>query len=225
MKTSRTLCRSESICFWSNHCASMIAPARKGTHHVVQSRPVGAEGAGRQPDQPDIPAVPRRQPDHELTEANTGQRKGDQESGLLADALPVHEDDGKQRPRSQRRPSSRSAECAGRSARAGYRASPSAGSGSARPSLRKPCRCQARIARSALSVRSSRRMPACRLLRRCRAAGGTPSASPAVMPLSRRCSQTLRRSSSIPAIHTNTITAHQAMPFKGWITAGLNTNV
>jgi hypothetical protein len=42
---------------------------------------------------------------------------------------------------------------------------------------------------------------------------GMQSANPAVMPLSRRCFHAPARSSSIPAIHTKIITAHQAMPF------------
>jgi len=52
---------------------------------------------------------------------------------------------------------------------------------------------------------------------------GTPRARPAVTPLSKRCSQALRRSSSMPAIQTKTITAHQAMPFSAWITGGAKT--
>ncbi len=52
---------------------------------------------------------------------------------------------------------------------------------------------------------------------------GVPSASPAVMVLSRRCAQAFFRSSSMPAIITNSITAHQAMPFSDWTTAGVNT--
>ena len=43
---------------------------------------------------------------------------------------------------------------------------------------------------------------------------GVASPNPAVIPLSQRCSQTLRKSSSMPAIHRKTIIAHQAMLFK-----------
>jgi hypothetical protein len=46
------------------------------------------------------------------------------------------------------------------------------------------------------------------------------SARPAVMPVSRRCAQAWRRSSSMPAIHTNSITAHQATPLSDCTTAG-----
>ena len=53
---------------------------------------------------------------------------------------------------------------------------------------------------------------------------GVPSANPAVMVLSRRCAQAFFRSSSMPAIITNSITAHQAMPFNDWMTAPLKTN-
>ena len=42
---------------------------------------------------------------------------------------------------------------------------------------------------------------------------GVTSASPAVMPLTLRYFQAWRRSSSMPAIQTKTITAHHAMPF------------
>ena len=54
---------------------------------------------------------------------------------------------------------------------------------------------------------------------------GVPSASPAVMPLSLRYFQAWRRSSSMPAIHTKTITAHQAMPFSDWMTGGVKTKL
>jgi len=54
---------------------------------------------------------------------------------------------------------------------------------------------------------------------------GTPSAMPAVMPLSRRLRHAWRRSSSMPAIHTKIITAHHAMPFSAPITCGLNTKL
>jgi hypothetical protein len=54
---------------------------------------------------------------------------------------------------------------------------------------------------------------------------GTPSASVAVIVLSRRCCQAAFRSSSIPASMTNTITAHHAIPFKAPMTAGLNTKL
>ena len=54
---------------------------------------------------------------------------------------------------------------------------------------------------------------------------GVPSASPAVMPLSTRCFQVWCTSSSIPAIHTKSITAHQAMPFSDWITGGVKTKL
>ena len=56
-------------------------------------------------------------------------------------------------------------------------------------------------------------------------ARGVPSASPAVMPLSLRCCQAWLKSSSMPAIQTNTITAHQAMPLSNWITWGLKTKL
>ena len=52
---------------------------------------------------------------------------------------------------------------------------------------------------------------------------GTVSARPAVMPVSRRLAQALRTSSSMPAIITNSITAHQATPLSAVITWGLNT--
>ena len=52
---------------------------------------------------------------------------------------------------------------------------------------------------------------------------GVPSASPAVMLLSPRCAQALRRSSSMPAMQTKSITAHQAIPFSDWITGGAKT--
>ena len=54
-------------------------------------------------------------------------------------------------------------------------------------------------------------------------ASGMASASPAVILLSRRCSHALRRSSSIPAIHTNNITAHHATPLSAVTTVGLKT--
>ena len=53
---------------------------------------------------------------------------------------------------------------------------------------------------------------------------GTPSASPAVMLLSRRCSQAFFRSSSMPAIQTKIITAHQATPLRDCTTGALKTN-
>ena len=53
---------------------------------------------------------------------------------------------------------------------------------------------------------------------------GTTSASDAAIELSRRCSHAFFRSSSMPAIITNSITAHQAMPFSDWITSALKTN-
>jgi len=52
---------------------------------------------------------------------------------------------------------------------------------------------------------------------------GTPIARLAVVALSRRLAQASCRSSSIPAIHTNTITAHAAMPLSARLTSGLNT--
>ena len=52
---------------------------------------------------------------------------------------------------------------------------------------------------------------------------GTPSASPAVIPLSRRLLQALRTSSSMPAIITNSITAHQATPLSAAITSLVKT--
>jgi hypothetical protein len=52
---------------------------------------------------------------------------------------------------------------------------------------------------------------------------GMPSARPAVMPLSRRYFQACVRSSSMPAIHTKSITAHQATPLSAVITAGVKT--
>ena len=56
-------------------------------------------------------------------------------------------------------------------------------------------------------------------------ASGTPSASPAVMPLSRRWRQAWRRSSSMPAIQTNNDTAHHATPFSAAMTCGLKTKL
>ena len=53
---------------------------------------------------------------------------------------------------------------------------------------------------------------------------GVPSARPAAMVVSRRFAQTCARSSSIPAIQTNSMTAHQAMPFKDCTTGALKTN-
>ena len=52
---------------------------------------------------------------------------------------------------------------------------------------------------------------------------GTISASPAVTPVSPRRFHASSRSSSIPASQTNSITAHQAMPFSAWITSGRKT--
>ena len=52
---------------------------------------------------------------------------------------------------------------------------------------------------------------------------GAARASPAVMVLSRRCSQAFFKSSSMPAIHTKIITAHQAMPFNDWTTGWVKT--
>ena len=52
---------------------------------------------------------------------------------------------------------------------------------------------------------------------------GAPSARPAAVLLSRRCSQACFRSSSMPASMTKHITAHQAMPDSDCTTAGLNT--
>ncbi len=52
---------------------------------------------------------------------------------------------------------------------------------------------------------------------------GMPSARPAVMLLSRLCCQACDRSSSMPAIHTNSITAHQTMLFRLPMTARVKT--
>jgi len=46
---------------------------------------------------------------------------------------------------------------------------------------------------------------------------------PATTTLSPRHFQAWRRSSSTPAIHTNSITDHQAMPFSASVTCGENT--
>lgn len=53
---------------------------------------------------------------------------------------------------------------------------------------------------------------------------GVPRARPAVMLLSRLWAQAIFRSSSMPAIHTKTITAHHAMPLSACTTGALNTN-
>jgi hypothetical protein len=78
--------------------------------------------------------------------------------------------------------------------------------------------CQA-IARGPIQPSCSSIRPAVRQPK----ASGVPSASPAVMLLSRRCTQACLRSSSTPAIITNNITAHQAIPFSDCTTAGLKT--
>ena len=57
------------------------------------------------------------------------------------------------------------------------------------------------------------------------ASSGAPKARPAVMPVSRRWTQAWRTSSSMPAIQTNSITAHQATPLSAVITGGVNTNL
>ena len=54
---------------------------------------------------------------------------------------------------------------------------------------------------------------------------GMPNAKPAATELSRLWVQAAFRSSSMPAIQTNSITAHQAMPLSDWITAGLKTKL
>jgi hypothetical protein len=50
---------------------------------------------------------------------------------------------------------------------------------------------------------------------------GTPSASPAVTPVSRRRFHASPRSSSIPATQTNIITDHHAMPLSEPSVAGV----
>jgi hypothetical protein len=52
---------------------------------------------------------------------------------------------------------------------------------------------------------------------------GTTIARPAVMAVSPRRCQAWRRSSSSPAMNTNSITAHQARPLRLCTTAGVNT--
>ncbi len=54
-------------------------------------------------------------------------------------------------------------------------------------------------------------------------ASGTPRARPAVTAVSPRLSQASRRSSSRPAVHTNSITAQAAMAPSCAITSGVNT--
>jgi hypothetical protein len=54
-------------------------------------------------------------------------------------------------------------------------------------------------------------------------ASGTASARPAVTAVSPRCRHAAPRSSSMPATHTNIITAHQATPFSEPIVAGVKT--
>ncbi len=54
---------------------------------------------------------------------------------------------------------------------------------------------------------------------------GEPRARPAVMLVSPLCFQACFRSSSMPAMNTKIITAHQAMPFRDWMTGLANTKL
>ncbi len=67
-------------------------PGEKGADHEMEAGPVGAESAGGQPDQRDIPAVALAQPDHQAPEAVAEHGECCQEGNLLADPAPVHQD-------------------------------------------------------------------------------------------------------------------------------------
>ncbi|PAV66823.1 hypothetical protein WR25_02219 [Diploscapter pachys] len=60
--------------------------------HEVQAGPVGGEGAERQPDQADVPAIVFRQRAQQLADCPGRDGEADQEARLSPDALPVEQD-------------------------------------------------------------------------------------------------------------------------------------
>jgi cytidyltransferase-like protein len=197
------------------------APRRPGRRRPCSAgRPSRRQAAGRQPDQADVPAVAPRQATHQLAHGPGRQREADQEHPLPPDPLPVQQDQRQHAP-------DRDVVQAGIAQDAlAQRLAQDASFSISRTRIGSAVTAQAMPMPSTNCQVCPRPHPAGTGAAPARPRSRTAAARPAPAPPSRRSRPVLpglRRSSSMPAIQTNSITAHQATPFSGLDHLGRNT--